>query len=133
MYGSLNKSWRSVFAFALILSVLLTLPPFSALLIHYWDDANATESDELNFQATLAAAESAVGSGYVIPRASHEPVFASLKHLPCAIISGRDVLALGHEARHFSELIHYVLENDVHFNIPLITFRQPYSEHASEG
>lgn len=66
----------------------------------------------------------------LLPRASHEEFAFCLQEIAVVVTA----CAIGaHEIKLFAEGQHYILANDLHFNIPLLTYRQPASENSSAG
>lgn len=68
------------------------------------------------------------------PRVSHEEfAFCLQKIIATHAVVVNACTISAHEIKLFAEGQHYALANDLHFNIPLLTYRQPSSAHTSEG
>ncbi len=83
--------------------------------------------------ATISNADICAAAHFIIPKGGHDLTLTSAKRfLESANFSVHDMLVMT-EIKLFAELNDYFRENDLHFNTPRIAFRQPCSEHTSEG
>lgn len=79
-------------------------------------------------------APSGVESNFgLVPKASHELIFSSLDRTLVSPLYFFDCSSLVDEVDVLAGWQNYLRNNDLHFNIPSITYRQPSSEHPAEG
>jgi hypothetical protein len=129
-----KKILRGVLGILLILAAVTALPPFGVLigiLLHEQQDVESTSPVVTPEIVKLEISECASG---LVPKVVQELIFSTYKRTPA--ISIAFALYFSNFVNHLkllAELHHYVRDNDLRFNIPPITYRQPSSEHASEG
>ena len=127
------KIFCRLFAILLILTVGAGLPSTHALIlialggeqgVHSCDNKTTAEIAELEF------AERVLGP---IPKASSELIFSWFTRLPVIKFAFIDRSLFIDEIKAFAELRYYIRDNNLHFNFPALVYRQPSSEHSTEG
>lgn len=131
MKKACKKNLRCVFFLLISLNLAATLPPAgmnSTILT-----GESGDPTSLRVTATISNADICTAAHFIIPKCGHDLTLTSAKRLlESANFSVRDMLVMA-EIKLFAELSDYFRANDLHFNTPRIAFRQPCSEHTSEG
>ncbi len=123
-----SKNFRVVFL-VVVLNMVAMSSPVRALVSLMLEAAPSPPAEKTVF-AEPQAVESPAG---LVPQSFRHSVFSHfnraldnpLLFVDCAVVVD------GTQACH--EKYYYVRDNDLDFNIPLITYRQPSSQHTSEG
>ncbi len=125
-----SKISSGVVSSLVIVAIVATLSPV-ALMMAILPDAKPPSPQDVIVQ--IVAPEPAVHINCLVPKPSREPVFSFLNKHSAGLFSFIDCFTLSDKAQTCAEGHDYFYYNDVRFNIPTITYRQPSSEHSSEG
>lgn len=113
------------------INLIATLPPVGMSSTNL--SAESGDPISPGVFATISNADVCTAAHFIIPKGGHDLTLASAKRLlEGENFSVRDMLAMA-EIKLVAEWNDYFRENDLHFNTPRIAFRQPCSEHTSEG
>ncbi|MCI0690519.1 hypothetical protein L0337_00765 [candidate division KSB1 bacterium] len=123
-----GKNFRVVFLGALILNVVMTSSPMRAVISLLPAVTPSPDAETIVF-AEPEAVESSVG---LVPTSSRDSAFSCLNRALDNPLIFVDCVVVVDNARAGHERHHYVRDNDLDFNIPSLTYRQPSSRHASE-
>ncbi len=113
------------------LNLIVALPPDGAAFI--LSRAHQAETAAHGMMPAWTDGEVLVGCHFLIPKAGLDEIAVSLKrNLEAApLVKCRTLLAV--HPPQISNGDDYFQANDLQFNLPRLIFRQPPSEHASEG
>ncbi|GEM_PF-5428664 len=119
-----NQTLLRLLVLVLIGAMVFMLSPL-AVIVSGEEDFTLSPSSVI----PVISASEIVGflSGQV-PRASHEEFAFKIIAVHAVVVN-----CGAHEVKLLAEWQHYAFANDLHFNIPLLAYRQPSSEHPSEG
>jgi hypothetical protein len=123
----------SVIAFLKKLVTLVTIPPANILILLMLDGEGPAFIPLEKAGAEIVDPEFAEHSVALVPKVASELIPASLNRLLATQLAFIDRTIFVDEVKTFVELHYYVRDNNLHFNIPTLVYRQPSSEHCSEG
>lgn len=124
-----GKNFRLVFLVALIMSVVMMSSPLRALMTLLFEATPSPCADIAMFVEPQAV-ESSAG---LVPQSSRHQVFSHFNRTLDSPLIFVDCTVVVDNAQACHERYFYLRDNDLDFNIPTITYRQPSSQHASEG
>jgi hypothetical protein len=126
-----NKALLYPWVGVLVGTTILLLSPLATVIA--FENGLASSSSEDGTYVIIAPAAVNFLSG-LQPRVSHEEFAFCLQKIIAVHAVVVDACAIGaHEIKLLAEWQQYALANDLHFNVPLLTYRQPSSEHPSAG
>jgi hypothetical protein len=117
----------------LILTMLAFTPRFYTAIITFLGQQSAWDLSSTGSTGEMVALEVAGDAPGPIPKTAHKLVFLCFDRILAAARLIIDRAVQFDDDRIFAEIEIYLLRNDLHYNIPAITYRQPVSTHASEG
>jgi len=129
----LKKLFTGVLSAWVILAMLVFTPPLYSVITATLVQTNANGPTLPDCIGELAALEVIPNHFGIVTQAVKEAILSPLNRIlsrDCTIVT-RTMLLL--DIKIFVELDNYCLQNNLHFNIPLIAYRQPVSDHASES
>lgn len=130
MKKAFKKNLRCVFFLLIGLNLAATLPPAGMISKYFLGKSG---DPAFNIVLTTIGNAEVSAANFIIPKAGHDLTLAGAKRLlESANFSVRHMLVMA-QIKLFTGPNNYFLQNDLHFNTPLIAFRQPPSEHSSEG
>ncbi len=126
-----KKIGRSMLLALISLNMIVALPPAGAAFI--FARACQGEAAANRVMQSWTDGEALAGCHFLIPKAGQDEIVVSLKRTlePTSLVKCRILLAA--HSPQVSSGDDYFRANDLHFNIPRLIFRQPASEHSSEG
>lgn len=131
MKKAFTKNLRCILLLLVSINLAATLPPAGLSRMSLSDKSGDLASN--GSFATISNADICAAANFIIPKVGHDLTLLGAKRLlENAHFSVRHMLVLA-EIKLFAEANNYFLQNDLHFNTPLVAFRQPPSEHSSEG
>lgn len=131
MKRAFKKNLRCVFLLLASINLVATLPPAGMVSKNLSDKSGDRVSNIA--VTTIGNADICTAANFIIPKAGHDLTLSDAKRLSeNANFSLRHMLVMA-EIKLSVELNNYFFRNDLHFNTPRIAFRQPRSEHTSEG
>ncbi len=125
-----SKISSGIVSVMVIVAIVVTLSPV-ALLMAFLEEVKPPSSHPITVQ--FVASEPVEHINCLAPKPSRELVFSFLHKHWAGLFSFIDCFTLSDKAQICAEGHKYFYNNDVNFNIPTITYRQPSSEHSSEG
>jgi hypothetical protein len=133
----MKKIFKKIIDVAIVAWLILIMPAFTphfyAAIITFLSQERAWDLSSTGSTGEMVALEITSDAPVLIPKAANK-----LALLCCDRILTGVRLIIGRamqfdEDKVFAEIAGYTLRNDLHYNIPTITYRQPVSIHASEG
>jgi len=125
-----NKALLHILVLALIGATVLMLSPL-AVVINQEEGFALSSGDVI---PVITASEIVDFLSGLLPRASHEEfAFCLQKIIATHTVVVNACAIVANEIKLFAEWQHYALANDLHFNSPLLTYRQPSSENSPAG
>ncbi len=121
-----SKISSSLISVTVIVTVMVTLSPV-ALMMAFLQEAKPPSSVQ------IVASDSIEHINCLVPKPSQELVVSFLNKQWTGLFSFFDGFALSDKVHACVEGDDYFYNNDIRFNIPTLTYRQPASEHSSEG
>jgi hypothetical protein len=133
MQKCLKKIIGGAMAAWLILTMLVFTPHFYTAIITFLGQESAWDLSSTGSTGEMIALEVAGDAPGLIPKTAQKLALACFDRILAGarLISERAVQF--DEDKIFAEIEVYLLHNDLRYNIPTITYRQPVSMHASEG
>jgi hypothetical protein len=125
-----KKISSGIVSVMVIVAIMVTLSPITMMTALLYD-AKAPFPHHVTVQ--IVAPESVEHINCLVPKPSRALVFSFLNKHWVGLFSFIDCFTPSDKAQTCAEGHDYFFNNDVHFNIPTITYRQPSSEHSSEG
>jgi hypothetical protein len=125
-----RKISSGIVSVMVIVAIMVTLSPL-ALRMAFLPDIKSSSSHHVTVQ--IVASQPIECINCLVPKPSRQLVFSFVNKQWPGLFSFVECLALSGKAQTCAEGYNYFYNNDVHFNIPSITYRQPSSEHSSEG
>jgi hypothetical protein len=113
-----------------IVAIVATLSP-AALLMALFQEIKPPSPQPTTVQ--IVTSEPVEHLNCLVPKPSRELVVSFLNKQWTGLFSFFDGFALPDKDFASAEGHDYFYNNEVHFNIPPLMYRQPSSEHASEG
>jgi hypothetical protein len=117
----------------LILIMLAFTPHFYTAIITFLDHESTWDLSSSGSTGEMVALEVAGDAPGPIPKTAQKLALSCFDRI---LASARLIMERAvqfDEDKVFAEIEVYLLHNDLHYNIPTITYRQPISTHASEG
>ncbi len=133
MNRPLRNLQRGLLAGGVILNLLITFPPLGLAAVFSDSPGESVDLPSCPLLAKVTDAEIAAGVPSFMPNSSQETEFSIVKRLRASAVALSSRIILWHESRLIAELNEYPLANDLHFNQPRASFRQPSGEHSPEG
>lgn len=126
-----KKMGRSMLLALISLNMIVALPPAGAAFI--FSREHQGEAAAGRVMQAWTDGEVLAGCHFLIPKAGQDEIAVSLKRSlePTPLVKCRILLAV--DSPQISSGDDYFQANDLQFNIPRLVFRQPVSEHSSEG
>ena len=125
-----NRALLYILVTALVGATILMLSPLAILITV--EEGFALSSGERI--PVITASESFDFLSGLLPRVSHQEFAVSLQKIIATHAVVVDAcVSLANEIKLFLEWKQYAFANDLHFNIPLLTYRQLSNDHPSEG
>ncbi|MGH7453246.1 MAG: hypothetical protein ACRENG_17985, partial [bacterium] len=117
----------------LILAMLAFTPHFYTAIITFLGQESAWDLSSTGSTGEIVVLEVAGDGPGLIPKTAHKLVCSCFDRILAGARLIIDRAMQFDEDKVFAEIDCYILRNDLHYNIPSITYRQPVSTHASEG
>lgn len=117
----------------LMLTMLAFTPHFYTAIITFLGQQSAWDLSSTGSTGKIVALEVAGDAPGFIPKTAQKLALSCCDRILAGarLIIGRALQF--DEDKIFAEISVYLLRNDLHYNIPTITYRQSVSTHASEG
>lgn len=113
--------------------MLVFTPHFYTAIITFLGQESAWDLSSPGNTGEILALEVAGDAPGLIPKTAHKLVCSCFDRILASARLIIDRAKQFDEDKFFAEIDGYLLRNDLHYNIPTITYRQPASTHASEG
>lgn len=133
MKRPLNNLQRGLLAGGLIFNLLITCPPLGMAAVLCSGPEESVDLPSCPLLTRISDAEIAAGVPSFMPKSSQETEFLLVKRLRASAVARSSRIVWWHESRLIVELHEYPLANDLHFNQPRVSFRQPSGEHSPAG
>lgn len=117
----------------LILAMLILTPPLYTVIAALPEQEAPVDLSSADSTGEILALELAGDVPGFIPKAEQRMAFSCFNRILASARLILDCAMRFDEIKVFAEIEVYLLNNDLHYNTPSVTFRQPASEHTSEG
>ncbi len=128
-----RKIIDGVIAAWLILTMLVFTPHFYTAILTFLGQESAWDLSSTGSTGEMVALEVAGDAPGLIPKTAQKLALSCFDRILAAARLIIDRAMQFDEDKVFAEIEIYLRRNDLHYNIPSITYRQPVSTHASEG
>jgi hypothetical protein len=128
-----KKSIGGASAVWLILTMLGFTPHFYTAILTFLGQQSGWDLSSTGSTGEIVALEVAGDAPGLIPKTAQKLALSCFDRILAGARLIIDRAMQFDEDKIFAEIEVYLLHNDLHYNIPTITYRQPVSTHASEG